>query len=32
MARVIFTPNIQRHVACPDSKADGRTVCEVLVD
>ena len=30
MAKVVFTANIQRHVACPDSEADGRTVCEVL--
>ena len=30
MAKVVFTSNIQRHVACPDSEADGRTVCEVL--
>ena len=30
MAKVTFTANIQRHVVCPDSEADGRTVCEVL--
>jgi sulfur-carrier protein len=30
MARVVFTPNIQRHVACPDSEAPGKTVREVL--
>jgi len=30
MARVIFTANIQRHVACPQAEADGRTVREVL--
>ena len=30
MARVIFTPNIQRHLACPESTVDGRTVREVL--
>ena len=30
MARVVFTPNIQRHVACPDSEAPGKTVRDVL--
>lgn len=30
MAIVAFTPNIQRHVACPDMAADGATVGEVL--
>ena len=30
MAKVIFTPNIQRHVVCPDAEAAGRTVREVL--
>ena len=30
MARVIFTANIQRHVACPEAEAPGRTVREVL--
>lgn len=30
MAEVIFTPNIQRHVACPVTHADGTTVREVL--
>ena len=30
MAKVVFTPNIQRHVACPESEAAGRTVREVL--
>src|SRR5205807_1649974 len=30
MAKVIFTPNIQRHVLCPDAEAAGRTVREVL--
>lgn len=30
MAKVIFTPNIQRHVVCPDTEATGRTVREVL--
>jgi len=30
MPRVIFTPNIQRHVACPETNAAGRTVREVL--
>jgi sulfur-carrier protein len=30
MAKVVFTPNIQRHVACPAAQAPGRTVREVL--
>ena len=30
MALVAFTENIQRHVACPPTEADGRTVREVL--
>lgn len=30
MATVSFTANIQRHVACPDTAAPGRTVREVL--
>ena len=30
MARVIFTQNIQRHVACPPGEAAGATVREVL--
>jgi molybdopterin converting factor small subunit len=30
MARVSFTANIQRHVACPDTEAPGATVAEVL--
>ena len=30
MAKVVFTPNIQRHVLCPDAEAPGRTVREVL--
>jgi hypothetical protein len=30
MARVVFTPNIQRHVACPEAQACGHTVGEVL--
>jgi molybdopterin synthase sulfur carrier subunit len=30
MARVIFTENIQRHVACPPSEVPGRTVREVF--
>ncbi|PYP47289.1 MAG: thiamine biosynthesis protein ThiS [Gemmatimonadetes bacterium] len=30
MPRVTFTQNIQRHVSCPPSEADGKTVREVL--
>jgi len=30
MAHVVFTPNIQRHVACAATDSDGRTVREVL--
>jgi sulfur-carrier protein len=30
MARVTFTQNIQRHVACPDMEAPGVTVRDVL--
>ena len=30
MAKVIFTSSIQRHVACPEAEAAGRTVREVL--
>lgn len=30
MARVVFTANLQRHVACPMAEAPGRTVREVL--
>ena len=30
MAKVVFTPNIQRHVECPEAEAPGRTVREVL--
>jgi sulfur-carrier protein len=30
MAHVTFTPNIQRHVACPDADAAGATVRDVL--
>ncbi|MGE3248025.1 MAG: MoaD/ThiS family protein [Beijerinckiaceae bacterium] len=30
MAHVSFTPNIQRHVECPDAHAPGETVREVL--
>ena len=32
MARVVFTQNLQRHVACPPAAADGATVREVLDD
>ncbi len=30
MAKVSFTPNIQRHVACPATQAPGVSVREVL--
>jgi len=30
MARVVFTPNIQRHVECPQTEAGGGSVREVL--
>ena len=30
MARIVFTPNIQRHVACPETEAAGGSVREVL--
>lgn len=30
MAKVAFTENIQRHVACPPTEAPGATVREVL--
>lgn len=30
MPRVVFTPNIQRHVACPEMTVAGATVREAL--
>ena len=30
MPRVYFTPNVQRHLACPPAEVAGRTVREVL--
>lgn len=30
MPRVVFTENIQRHIACPQSEVAGHTVREVL--
>ena len=30
MAKIVFTANIQRHVASPEAEAAGRTVREVL--
>lgn len=30
MAKIVFASNIQRHVACPEAEAAGRTVREVL--
>ena len=30
MARVVFTPNLKRHLSVPTKKVDGRTLGEVL--
>jgi sulfur-carrier protein len=30
MATVSFTPNIQRHVSCPPTKVEGKTVRQIL--
>ena len=30
MAKIVFTKNIQRHVACPETEARGGSVREVL--
>ena len=30
MTKVVFTSNIQHHIACPEAEAVGRTVREVL--
>jgi len=30
MPRVVFTPNLQRHVSCPPTEVQGATVAEVL--
>jgi hypothetical protein len=30
MARIVFTHNLQRHVACPPTEVEGGTVREVL--
>lgn len=30
MAQVVFTPNLQRHVACPPREVEGGTVRELL--
>ena len=30
MAKIVFTPNVQRHVACPEAEVPGGTVREVL--
>lgn len=30
MAKIVFTPNIQRHVDCPETEAAGGSVREVL--
>jgi hypothetical protein len=30
MAKIVFTPNLQRHIACPVAQAPGETVGAVL--
>jgi molybdopterin synthase sulfur carrier subunit len=30
MVRIVFTQNLQRHVACPETEVRGRSVGEVL--
>ena len=30
MAKIVFTPNIQRHVVCPEAEVAGASVREVL--
>ena len=30
MVQVVFTPNLQRHVACPPTRVTGSTVAEAL--
>ncbi|MEZ6106223.1 MAG: hypothetical protein R3B96_08950 [Pirellulaceae bacterium] len=30
MPRVVFTPNLRRHVACPDLRVEGTSLLEVL--
>ena len=30
MVKILFTANIQRHVACPETEADGATLREML--
>jgi len=30
MVRVVFTPNLQRHIACPPVEVEGSTVREAL--
>ena len=30
MVRVVFTPNLQRHIACPPAEVEARTVREAL--
>lgn len=30
MVRVVFTPSLQRHIACPPREVEGRTVREAL--
>jgi molybdopterin synthase sulfur carrier subunit len=30
MPKVVFTPNIQRHIPCPQTEAAGQTVRQVL--
>jgi hypothetical protein len=30
MAKVVFTPNVQRHVACPEAEAAGQGLTDSL--
>ena len=30
MVKILFTANIQRHVACPEAEAEGATLREIL--
>jgi len=30
MAHIIFTPNLNRHIHCPEAKVEGATVSQIL--